>query len=158
MNDLIKKIDELTQEILNLWPSSRKIVTRVVKQMTTLNNDLATSYACLSQQHRFASARIISRPIFERSVFLEFILSDKDEMDQRARLFYHSSRLRQLLWVHYIIDDNDTMSNQTELAKLLEEFNQAHLANANETVNEWVNKQIARERNLFDRELRKSHY
>lgn len=158
MNDLIKKIDELTQEILNLWPSPRKIVTRVVKQMTTLNNDLATSYACLSQQHRFASARIISRPIFERSVFLEFILSDKDEMDQRARLFYHSSRLRQLLWVHYIIDDNDTMSNQTELAKLLEEFNQAHLANANETVNEWVNKQIARERNLFDRELRKSHY
>lgn len=158
MNDLIKKINQLTQEVLKLWPAPRKIATRVVKQMTTLNSELASAYACLSDQKHFAAARIISRPIFERSVFLEFILSDKTELEQRARLFYHSSRLRQLLWVHYIIDDDDTMRSQSQLAALLTDFNQLHMSKNNETVNEWVNHQIIRERNLFDRELRKSHY
>ena len=127
-----------------------KTATQTVRQMIQLTCTLADDYRALVNQHMLAAARVISRTIYERGVFLLFILHDYGESASRAQLFYHSSRLRQYLWTRAICAQPDSFMDREPLASAFAAqdgqcWGQHHMSLAS-----WLAQQINDERAAFN--------
>ncbi|MFK5704845.1 hypothetical protein ACI3E1_00130 [Ligilactobacillus sp. LYQ139] len=135
-----------------------KTGTRTVRQMIQLTCTLADDYQALVNRRMLAAARVVSRPIYERGVFLLFILHDHGESVSRAQLFYHSSRLRQYLWTRTICAHPDSFMALEPLASAFAAqdgqcWGQHHMSLAS-----WLAQRIDDERTTFNALEQKAQY
>lgn len=147
---LIKQLTALLTAENQVVRLSDQTATKTVRQMVRLTCTLADDYRALVNRHMLAAARVISRPIYERGVFLLFILHDYGESVARAQLFYHSSRLRQYLWTRAICSQPDSFMDREPLASAFAAqdgqcWGQHHMSLAS-----WLAQQIDDERTAFD--------
>ena len=151
MNNLLSQIEDLTEQISEKWNETDSLVSKTVTQMAKLNLELAENFFMLLKAGKTNTARIIARPIYERSLFLKFILHDRREISSRALLFYHSSRLRQYLWLSYIINDPKTFSDFKTEEKAYQKQNALLLRKEKMPLKKWVSYQIGNEKEAFNR-------
>ena len=144
------KIENINLRLIKIIPKSNNIKIRVIKDMFVINSGLFNSYFFLLKNNFFYSAHILFRTIFERSLFLEFILLNKYDINKRTHLFYYSSRLRNLLWISKLMDNdrciyyllNDNIINSDDLC----------------LINNLIKKRISKEQKLFKNEVYNAHY
>ncbi|WP_290034023.1 DUF5677 domain-containing protein [Ligilactobacillus cholophilus] len=151
MNNLFEQVKQLTEEISKEWNKTDSIVSKTVTQMAKLNLELTDNFLELVKNKMPIAARIIARPVYERSVFLQFILHDRREISSRALLFYHSSRLRQYLWLNYILKDPTCFKNFEMEQKWFKKQSQFLKKNKKGTLKNWVSQQIENEKQAFNR-------
>lgn len=147
---LIKQLTALLAAQEQTVRLADKTSTKTVRQMMQLTCTLADDYQSLVNQRMLAAARVISRPIYERGVFLLFILHDHGEKTTRAQLFYHSSRLRQYLWTRTICAHPDSFMALEPLASAFAAqdgqcWGQHHMSLAS-----WLTQRIADEQTAFN--------
>ncbi|MGX5377635.1 DUF5677 domain-containing protein [Ligilactobacillus sp. LYQ135] len=158
MNNLLQQIRKLTTEINQQWNQIDSLVSKTITQMSLLNIDLVEDFFTLLENNKSIAACIVARPVYERSVFLQFILHDRREISSRALLFYHSSRLRQYLWLNYILRDENTFKNFHAEYNFFEKQNQKLAQKNNQTLAQWVSDQIEKEKEAFNRIEHLVHY
>ena len=73
MNNLLSQIEDLTEQISEKWNETDSLVSKTVTQMAKLSLELAENFFMLLKADKTNTARIIARPIYERSSFLQFI-------------------------------------------------------------------------------------
>lgn len=145
MHKLLDQIKVLTNEVLPEWNKNDSLVGKTVTQMAKLNLELTTNFFDLLQEGFPNAARVVARPVYERSVFLQYILHDRREISSRALLFYHSSRLRQYLWLKYILRNPKVFSKFNDETKLFQKQNRKN------SLTSWVERQIKNEKEAFNR-------
>lgn len=145
MDKLLDQIKLLTDEFLSEWNKNDSLVVKTVTQMAKLNLELTDNFFDLLQAGFPNAARIVARPVYERSVFLQYILHDRREISSRALLFYHSSRLRQYLWLKYILRDPKIFKKFEEETRLFQKQNQQN------SLTVWIEQQIKSEKEAFNR-------
>lgn len=151
MNNIFNQIQCLTDQICDIWQQNDSLVSKTIVQMAKLNLKLANSFMLLNDSKMFNAARIIARPIYERSVFLQFILHDRREISSRALLFYHSSRLRQYLWVNYILKNPACLTNFKQEKAQYDQQNKKFLKQNKQSLSEYITDQINNEKDAFNR-------
>lgn len=151
MNNLLNQIKLLTEEISKEWNQTDSVVSQTVTQMAKLNLELTENFFELLEKGYPIAAQIVARPVYERSAFLQFILHDRREISSRALLFYHSSRLRQYLWLNYILRDPETFRSFETEYRIYQKQNQTVIRNQKVSLKKWVSQQIENEKQAFNR-------
>lgn len=151
MNNILTELDKLTNKICEEWKKNNSIVSQTITQMAKLNVELTHTFFELVENGFPIAAQIIARPVYERSVFLQFILHDRREISSRALLFYHSSRLRQYLWLNYILRDPENFKSFTKEYNKYQKQNQDFIQKQNISLKKWVQNQIENEKQAFNR-------
>lgn len=129
----------------------QSIENKTIQQMTRFVFEHASDYYFLQENQHKEAAFVVSRTFFERLVSLLFILKDVDEVNVRAKLFYYSSRIRELLRVQSLLGE----FYQPHLVKELDECYQKQEAlcqkEANCSLVEWIDQKINWYKKRFDK-------
>lgn len=151
MNNLLNQIKILTEQVSQKWNETDSLVSQTVTQMAKLNLELTENFFELLEKGYPIAARIVARPVYERSMFLQYILHDRREISSRALLFYHSSRLRQYLWLGYILRDPESFKSYPKEYKEFQQQNQKVIRSQKISLKKWVSNQIENEKQAFNR-------
>lgn len=151
MNNLLNQIKTLTEQVSQKWNETDSLVSQTVTQMAKLNLELTENFFELLEKGYPIAARIVARPVYERSMFLQYILHDRREISSRALLFYHSSRLRQYLWLGYILRDPESFKGYSQGYQTYQKQNQKMIRSQKKSMKKWVSEQIENEKQAFNR-------
>ena len=156
--DLITKIQLLIDNLKDKLQIDDRLAQLTLDSMLQINADITLDFMQAVQRHDSVTARILSRTIYERSVFILFILYNKEEMVSRAQLFYHSSILRQYLWVNYICQKPQNFQKVDLFLKSYAKQNAWCQKNLHQDLLNVIQERITEEREAFNKIECKANY
>lgn len=138
-------------EMLFKQHRNQSIEYKTIKQMSQYVFEHAEDFLFLAHRHEDEAAFIISRSFFERIVSLLFILKDPSEVSSRAKRFYYSSRIRELLRVQILVNSQEeaplSKADRHRLQKQEDECYQRYQCH----LSEWIGQKIDWYKQRFDR-------
>lgn len=140
------------QQVMNLFKKKKKSIEyKTIKQMSEYVFEHADDFSFLANKHSDEAAFIVSRSFFERIVSLLFILKDKSEVKSRAKRFYYSSRIRELLRVQILVDYQDEAPLSEKDRRYLQRQEKYCMQHDQCTLSEWISRKITWYKQQFDR-------